>query len=119
VRLTKSPERYAAMREHRREAMYEAMLARGETEWRKGDRVRVYRGRGGWKLLAPNDDARDYDVEHYVRALKDNYATRMLRALTSDDFESVFADPDQPSLFEPDLAALRPILRRLEAEIHA
>jgi DNA polymerase elongation subunit (family B) len=117
VRLTKSPERYAAMREHRREAMYEAMMARGDTSWRRGDKVRVYRARSGWRLLATDvDDARDYDVEHYVRSLKVNYASRMLRAFRPDDFESVFADPDQPSLFEPDLAALHTVLTPLAAD---
>ena len=66
VRLTKSPERYLALREHRREAMYEALLASGRDDWRVGDRVRVYRARSGWSLLAEDSDPRDYDSEHYV-----------------------------------------------------
>ncbi len=118
VRLTKSPERYMAIREHRRESMYEAMLARGRSDWRAGDKVRVYRTGTGWALAdADDEDARDYDVEHYVRSLRANFATRMARALTTEDFASLFADPAQPSLFEPDFASVRPILTPLETEI--
>ena len=115
VRLTKSPERYLALREHRRESMYEAMLARGRTEWRAGDKVRVYRTGSGWGLAeADDEDRRDYDVEHYVRSLQANYASRMARAFTIEDFASLFADPAQPSLFTPDFAAMRPVLTSLE-----
>jgi DNA polymerase elongation subunit (family B) len=113
VRLTKSPERYEALREHRRESMYEAMLARGANTWRVGDKVRVYRTRNGWAVVDTDEDPRDYEVEHYVRSLRANYATRLVKALTADDFESVFADPDQPSLFEPDFSRIRPLLRSL------
>lgn len=112
VRLTKSPERYDALREHRREAMYEALIAVGRTNWRAGDKVRVYRARHGWTLASEDEDPRDYDVEHYVRALRENYASRMARALTIEDFLAVFADPDQPSLFAPDFVTVRPVLRR-------
>jgi DNA polymerase elongation subunit (family B) len=115
VRLTKSPERYLALREHRRESMYEAMLAQGLTDWRAGDKVRVYRTGTGWGLAdADDEDRRDYDVAHYVRSLRANYATRMARAFTTEDFAAVFADPAQPSLFAPDFASLRPILTSLE-----
>ena len=115
VRLTKSPERYAALRDHRREAMYEALLAAGRTHWRVGERVRVYRTRAGWTLSLEDHDRRDYDVEHYVRALRDNYASRLARGLTAQDRLALFADPDQPSLFDADFAAMRPILRVLES----
>jgi DNA polymerase I len=117
VRLTKSPDRYAALREHRREAMYEAMLTRGETSWRKGDRVRVYRSRGGWRLVSPDDDPRDYDVDHYVRALRANYASRLSRALRPDDFAALFSDPEQPSLFAPAFDSMRPILTSLAVDL--
>lgn len=113
VRLTKSPERYLALREHRRESMYEAMLAQGRTRWRAGDKVRVYRTGTGWGLADDDEDRRDYDVEHYVRSLRVNYATRMARAFTREDFASLFADPAQPSLFSPDFARLRPVLTSL------
>jgi DNA polymerase elongation subunit (family B) len=55
-------------------------------------------------------DPRDYDVEHYLRVLRDTYAARFARALTPDDFAAVFADPEQPSLFARSLADARPIL---------
>jgi len=59
------------------------------------------------------DDARDYDADHYVRVLRDQYASRFSRALAPDDFAAVFADPDQLSLFAPSLAAMRPVLTRV------
>ncbi|HEV2150273.1 MAG TPA: DNA polymerase domain-containing protein, partial [Longimicrobiaceae bacterium] len=120
VRLTKSPARYAETRGTRREHAYEALLASGHASWRVGERVRVYRTRGGGAAVAPSADAaeagagsadpRDYDVEHYARVLRDTFAARLARALTPDDFASVFADPDQMSLFAPCTAAMRPVL---------
>ena len=116
VRLTKGPERYAALREHRRELMYEALLARGVTTWRAGDKVRVYRTRSGWSHLLTDEDPRDYDVEHYVRALRANYATRLARAFTGEHFATVFAEPSQPSLFTTDLSLIRPVLESLRQD---
>jgi DNA polymerase I len=117
VRLTKSAERYAALREHRREAMYEAMLAAGRDDWGVGERVRVYRANSGWSLLLDDRDPRDYHIEHYVRALRVNYASRLIRALNRDDFVSIFEDPEQPSLFPSDFEAMRPVLTTLAPEL--
>ena len=117
VRLTKSAERYAALRRNRREAMYEALLAAGRSRWRVGERVRVYRTSSGWKLVSEDSDPRDYDTEHYVRALRVNYASRLARALTIGDSASLFADPEQPSLFEPDFSTLRPRLTTLSVDL--
>lgn len=121
VRLTKSPAQYRAARGGRREMSYEAMFAAGKAEWRKGDRVRVYRARDGTAGLVADrpraddgePDARDYDVEHYVRVLKTNYAARLARALAPADFSAVFADPDQATLFPPAYESIRPVLREL------
>lgn len=118
VRLTKSPEQYAATRETRRELAYEALLAGGRTSWRVGDRVRVYRTRGGGAAVVPPEgeggaDPRDYDVEHYARVLRENFATRLARAFAPEDFAAVFASPDQLSLFAPPVEAIRPVLRTL------
>ncbi|HEX8904508.1 MAG TPA: DNA polymerase domain-containing protein, partial [Longimicrobiaceae bacterium] len=119
VRLTKTPARYAETRESRRELAYEALLASGRTSWRVGERVRVYRTRGGGRACpaSPDDDfygngadPRDYDVDHYSRVLRDTFAVRLARALTPDDFAALFADPDQLSLFEPSTASMHPIL---------
>lgn len=120
VRLTKTPEEYLATRESRAEFPYEAMLASGRTTWRSGDRVRVYRTRNGSGSVVPNPDEeqatardldpRDYDVEHYARILRDNFAARMERALTPEDFATVFAEPDQLTLFAHSLDSIRPIL---------
>jgi len=123
VRLTKTPAQYLATRSAREELAYEALLATGRTTWSVGEHVRVYRTvRGGARCLADPDDARpnadpaadprDYDIEHYVRILRDSFAVRLSRAFTPDDFAVVFADPDQLALFAPSLDRVRPILTR-------
>jgi len=119
VRLTKSPARYLESREKRRELPYEALLANGVTEWSVGDRIRVYRRRAGEAGLVDFDetegepDPRDYDVEYCVRQLRETFAARLARALTPADFDAVFGDPDQVSLFPPNFESMRPILTKL------
>jgi hypothetical protein len=125
VRLTKSPAEYLAVRAKRRELPYEAVLSAGREDWKVGEHVRVYRaskGRAGLVAL-PEDEAeapvavedpRDYDVELYVRQLKETFAARLARALTPEDFAAVFADPGQPSLFAPALSDVQPILTVLD-----
>jgi len=116
VRLTKTPEQYAETREQRREFAYEAMIASGRPRWRRGDRARVYRTHSGAGAIVPPDDAspnadpRDYDVDHYARVLRDNFASRLARAIRPDDFAALFADPEQYTLFPPQTATMRPIL---------
>jgi DNA polymerase I len=119
VRLTKTPAQYFETREQRRELNYEAMLANGRPAWSMGDRARVYRTRFGTGGIVgdPEDeiaydaiDPRDYDIDHYVRVLRDTFAARLVRAFAPDDFAAVFADPDQLSLFTIPLATIRPIL---------
>ncbi|MBV9110317.1 MAG: DNA polymerase II, partial [Gemmatimonadetes bacterium] len=117
----KSPARYAETRETRRELPYEAMLASGRTHWRVGDRVRVYRTQSGGAAVVDADeeaegsaaaDPRDYDVDHYGCVLRDNFATRLARAIDPADFSAIFSDPEQFSLFPPAFSAMRPILRQ-------
>lgn len=117
VRLTKSPEQYLAVRERRRELPYEAVLASGRTQWMARDHVRVYRAMGGRAGLLPDpedggtaSDPRDYDADYYVRLLRETFAARLVRALTPEDFATVFADPQQLSLFSPSLARVQPVL---------
>jgi hypothetical protein len=95
------------------------MLASGHTHWHIGDKVRVYRTRTGQGAVAPEldeegtteiGDPRDYDVPHYERILRDNFAARLVRAFSPVDFAVVFADPDQGSLFAPPLDAIHPVL---------
>ena len=121
VRLTKTPAQYLDRREQRREFPYEAMLASGRRSWSAGDRVRVYRTKtGDGAVVDESDDGgsspevvegRNYDIEHYVRVLRDTFAVRLARAFTAFDFSSVFADPDQPSLFSEPLDKVRTVLR--------
>ncbi|WNG30185.1 DNA polymerase II [Cystobacter fuscus] len=118
VRLTKAPEQYLATRGRRRELPYEAMLASGRTHWTVGEQVRIYRAVGGRAGLLPDpeteggavNDPREYDGEFYARLLRETFAARLVRALTPEDFATVFADPGQPSLFAPSLAGSRPVL---------
>jgi DNA polymerase, archaea type len=120
VRLTKTPESYRKVRDRRRELPYEALIASGRTTWSVGERIRVYRTRkGGGGLVADSDDdddvtettdRRDYDVDHYARLLRDTFAARLARAFSPQDFDAVFADPDQLSLFPPSLDDIRAVL---------
>ena len=95
------------------------MLAKGRTSWSVGDRVRVYRtksGSGGvikeseGQSVAAGKEARDYDVQHYARVLRETFAARLARAFTPEDYEALFADPDQMSLFTPAVATIKPVL---------
>jgi DNA polymerase elongation subunit (family B) len=122
VRLTKSPEAYLTARQQRRELPYEALLATGQTTWRVGDRIRVYRKQadvnGATAGIVPSleDDAtaetdpRDYDTEYYSRLLRDTFTQRLSRAFRPEDFAAVFADPEQLSLFAPSIAEIRTVL---------
>ena len=56
-------------------------------------------------------DSRNYEVEHYLRVLRDTYASRLARAFEPADFAALFADPDQASLFPPAYGEIRPVLR--------
>ena len=113
VRLTKTPAKYLETRARRRELPYEAMLASGRTEWNAGERVRIYRnqaGSGGVVSETDQPDRRDYDVEHYLRVLRESFAVRLARALRPGDFAGLFEDPDQLSFTPPSFEAMGTIL---------
>jgi DNA polymerase elongation subunit (family B) len=112
VRLTKSPEQYRGVRDTRRELAYEAMLSAGRSSWSVGDRVRVYRTQSGGGAVVEEaaDSRRDYDVEHYVRVLRDTFAARLERAFHPEDFAAILGDPDQLSLFAPPVETIRTVL---------
>lgn len=120
VRLTKTAAEYLATRSQRRELTYEALVCAGRTHWSTGDRVRVYRAAGDRAgLFEESDDGeeapRDYDVEYYLRLLRETFASRLARGLCAEDFANVVADPQQYSLFEASLADSKPILTQLSA----
>jgi DNA polymerase elongation subunit (family B) len=129
VRLTKSPEEYRETRATRREPAYEALLASGRERWTAGERVRVYRVAGGrFALLPPDDgeggaaagpaaDARDYDVEAYVRLLSETYASRLARALSPEVYAAVCAAPEQLELFPVRLEDARTVLTVLRPDL--
>jgi DNA polymerase elongation subunit (family B) len=123
VRLTKTPSEYVATRSQRRELPYEAMIRAGRSRWTPGEHVRVYRALGGEAGLyletdddEPYDDGEahadehDYDVDYYVRVLRETFASRLSRALSAEDFAALFADPEQPSLFPVQLSRVTPVL---------
>ena len=121
VRLTKTSAEYLSARPNRRELPYEALLGAGRTLWRIGDRIRVYRRRsatGGLvedsdnPAIATSDDPRDYDVDHYIRVLRETFAARLACAFSPADYDAVFADPDQMSLFAPAITGIRTTLSR-------
>jgi DNA polymerase, archaea type len=120
VRLRKSPAAYARTRLVRREFAYEAMVQTGRDSWNVGDRVRVYRAEGGaGRVIDEVDgdphldaDRRDYDGDYYAQLLRRTIVNRLARAFRPADFERLFADGEQLSLFTPELEAIRPIARR-------
>ena len=100
VRLTKSPEQYAATRGGRREATYEALHALGWS-WRAGERISLYHRTGqGLTPLDVNPDGRDYDVGQYTAALVGTYAARLRKGLAPSDFGQLFDASTQPGLFD-------------------
>jgi hypothetical protein len=111
VRLVKSPERYLETRHARREASYEAMLASGRTIWAVGDRIRIYRDQlGSVRIVGESERLADYDANHYARLLREGFAIRLARAFSTDDYATIFGDPDQMSLFSPSIDVIRSIL---------
>ena len=113
VRLTKTPSQYLQTRGSRKELAYEAMLAAGHATWSIGDRVRVYRTRSGGGGVVNEDftDLRDYDAAHYMRLLRETFAARLERAFSPEDCDAVFASPEQLSLFTPEIASIKTVLR--------
>lgn len=55
-------------------------------------------------------DPRDYDVEVYVKLLRNTFAARLETAFTPEDFAAVFVDPDQLSLFAPPISEVATVL---------
>jgi hypothetical protein len=55
-------------------------------------------------------------IDHYARVLRDNFAARLERAFTPEDFAAIFADPGQLSLFTPPIANIRSILNTQHVE---
>jgi hypothetical protein len=111
VRLSKSPERYRASRS--REGQYEAVIAAGRHDWQPGERVRYYRATGGRFVWIPDEHeaaqaAADYDVEHYIRVLVENYADRLRKAFRPADFDQIFRADAQLGLFDQPVAAIEP-----------
>lgn len=114
ARLTKSPEAYQAARARHREGPYEALIAAGRTRWAPGDRVRFYRARGTWWALPEDEEdpgsgaLPGYDVDHYVSALAETYASRLRKAFAPADFARIFRLDGQVGMFEGPLEEVSP-----------
>jgi DNA polymerase I len=124
VRLTKTPGQYLSTRDGRHELAYEAMLASGRRSWRIGDRIRIYRTKSGAGVIEESEDGVaeiegrvDYDVEHYTRVLRETFAIRLVRAFAPADFEAVFADSEQMSLFTESVETVRTILTEAPVDV--
>ena len=97
------------------------MLACARTTWTAGERIRVYRARNGSGAMIDGVedeviekvDRRDYDYDHYGHVLRETFAARLARAFTPADYEAVFGDPEQFSLFAPSIGEIRTILIQL------
>jgi hypothetical protein len=57
-------------------------------------------------------DSRDYNINHYSRQLRQTFASRLLCAFSPADYDAVFAEPDQMSLFTPAMTAIRLVLEK-------
>lgn len=138
ARLSKSPAQYRESRARLREAVYEAMLAAGHTEWQAGEKVRFYRGQNGQAVWLPDAGGaatasdtgsialgdvsnaaeapreaqtyrNDYDIEHYTQVLLTSYAGRLRKAFRPEDFDQLFRIDLQLGLFDQPLDQIKPL----------
>lgn len=128
VRLSKTPEEYESTRSQRRELPYEAMLQSGRLRWQRNTVVRVVRlTHGRAAVLDEPREAEDeasapvaprqleYDTDYYTRLLRTTFAARLETALSPEQSATIFADPDQLSLFAASLEGQEPHLTVLSA----
>ncbi len=134
VRLSKTPEAYQAARASHPEPQYEALLNAGRTRWYPGERVRFYRVRGGKYVWLPEEtedlpldnnwqtgeqagkhplyedvaNRRDYDIDHYIQALVNSYATRLRKAFAPEDFAQLFRLDGLSGLFDKPIESIEP-----------
>ncbi len=128
MRLSKTPEEYELTRAQRRELPYEAMLQSGRLRWQRNTIVHVVRlTHGRAAALDEPREAEDeagaevapsqleYDTDYYTRLLRTTFAARLETALSPEQISTIFADPDQLSLFSAPLEGQEPRLNRLAA----
>src|SRR6185437_15999264 len=141
-RLSKTSEAYQATRAGHPEPQYEALLAAGRTRWYPGERVRFYRIRGGKYVWLPEEteevpldnnwqageqparqplyedvaNRRDYDVDHYIQALVNSYASRLRKAFTPEDFAQLFRLDGLSGLFDKPVESIEPKWIRCQNE---
>lgn len=126
VRLSKTPEEYELTRAQRRELPYEAMLQSGRLRWQRNTIVHVVRlTHGRAAVLDEPREAEDeagseaaprqleYDTDYYTRLLRTTFAARLETGLSAEQIATIFADPDQLSLFAASLEGQEPRLTML------
>ncbi|WP_245900903.1 3'-5' exonuclease [Deinococcus yavapaiensis] len=118
VRVSKTPQAYLQFRSTRKEPTYEALLSAGVTDWQPGARIRYFRHANGTDVLLTDQNVtgRAYDARHYERVLRDGYATRLRKAFSPRDFQSLFRDDTQASLFDPPIDDVRTTWRTVTTE---
>lgn len=102
VTLHKSPQEYR--RTGQPQEPYETLLAAGIRDWRPGHRVRYFRERtGAWRLLRDGETLSGSlaDARHYVNRLRGVYCQLFADALQTEEFERIFALPEEPSAEVP------------------
>lgn len=111
IRLTKSPEQYAASRASRKESPYESLHLAG-VSWQTGRRASFYQQAGrGWVQLSENPDGHDYDIAAYQQNLLATYASRLRKGLRPQDFEQLFRPPSEQGLFDTPFGEMRAVWR--------
>ncbi|GMA16851.1 hypothetical protein [Deinococcus metallilatus] len=108
VRVTKTPEQYAATRSGRKEAVYEALRAHDAT-WRAGESFHVYHRQGEGLVVLSDAGGRDYDARHYAVNLLSSYASRLRKGLRPEEYRQLFEQRGQPGLFDRPFEQMRPI----------
>jgi DNA polymerase, archaea type len=109
VRLTKTPEQYAESK--RKEATYEALLASNILTWKQGERIKIYKSRGGQWLVLDSEQKNqyEYDSHHYIQVLRDAYTERLKKAFSKEDFDSIFR-LEQEGLFDTPLGSIKTLM---------
>lgn len=67
--------------------------------WEAGERVTLYRRERAGLVLLDDPGGHDWDAPHYVAPLLSGYASRLRKAFSPEDYETVFAQTAQPGLF--------------------
>lgn len=77
---------------------YEALVGAGRT-WEASERVTLHRRERAGLVLLDDPGGHDYNAPHYATQLLSGYASRLRKAFSLEDYETVCAQTAQPGLF--------------------